>query len=347
MTRGSSRLLPSRADRAAFVQTAAALRALPLSQHHSVRRDFVAFGGVLRSEIEFPELPLATGCVKPDWTLIVESSEPPSGAFVHLGERQLHAERYDLWRSPAGFRLAYSHAGTFDISHDGTQIIWYHQPEAILELVRSIVLGPAIALALELSGLLCLHGSAVSLGGAAVAFVGPKHFGKSTLATALTTSGAQLIGDDLLVVRPGPPVTVRPGVASVRLWPDMAAVLPLESVSDTLIPGVKTTVTGFVEEALAAAQCPLKSVYALSPVRKGADTRHIWRTRLAPTEATITLAHQTKLPDSLVGLRGAGAQLALAAAVATSVPVWRLHIVRDVAKLDAVVQQITEWSLAE
>src|SRR5689334_20307213 len=100
MTRGSSLLLPSRADRAAFVHTAAALRALPVSQQHTPLRHFLAFGGVLRSEIEFPELPFATGCVKPDWTLIVEASDPPSCALVHIGERQLHGERYDLWRSP-------------------------------------------------------------------------------------------------------------------------------------------------------------------------------------------------------------------------------------------------------
>jgi hypothetical protein len=310
-------------------------------------REYLAFGGILRSEIEFPELSAAKGSIRPDWTLIVEPGEPPQRTCVQLGERRVHEEHYQLCRSTDGFRLTYSHAGTFDISSDGAWIIWYHRDNAVIELVRSIVLGPAIAIALELRGLFCLHGSAVALGGAAVAFVGPKHHGKSTIATALTTHGGQLIGDDLLVVRPGPPATVRPGIASVRLWPDIAATLPLDSVCDTLIPGVKTTVTGFTEEAVSSTECLLKSVYVLSPVAREAEARAVWRSRLAPIEATIALAHQTKLPDSLVGLRGAGAQLALAAVVAAKVPVWRLHVVRDLAKLQGVVQQITDWSAVE
>jgi hypothetical protein len=34
----------------------------------------------------------------------------------------------------------------------------------------------------------------------------------------------------------------------------------------------------------------------------------------------------------------------MAAAVATSVPVWTLHIARDAAQLDVVVRQIIDWS---
>src|SRR5207248_11124797 len=154
--------------------------------------DYSAFGGVLRSEIEFPELSPAIDCIRPDWIFIVEPGEPARQALVHVGERRVREEHYQLWRSAHGLRLTYSHAGTFDISSDGAQIIWYQRHDAVLELVRSVVLGPAIALALELAGLLCLHASAVALDGAAVAFIGPKHFGKSTIATALTTKGGQL-----------------------------------------------------------------------------------------------------------------------------------------------------------
>lgn len=329
------------------VPPAAALRSHPLSPDHTSVRQYFAFGGVLRSEIDFPELVPADSTLRPDWSFVVESREPPSLPLSHLGERQVREERYDLWRSPCGFRLRYSHAGTFDISPDGSLIVWYRSEHAILELVRSIMLGPAVALALELAGLFCLHGSAVEVDGCAIAFLGPKYFGKSTLAMALTAAGGRLIGDDLLVVHPGPPVTVRPGVASVRLWPDVAAALPLERVCETLIPGVKTTVTGFTDEALAFTPCRLDAVYVLAPVAKDRNPVAARRERLAPTEATVALAHQTKLPDSLVGLRGAGAQLAMAAAVATNVAVWKLHIVRDVGRLDHVVRQVIDWSSAE
>ncbi len=264
--------------------------------------------------------------------------------MVSLGARQIREERYQLWRLSSGLRLVYSHAGTFDIAGDGSRIVWDHQPDALPELVRSIVIGPAISLALELAGFLCLHGSAVAIGDAAVAFVGPKYHGKSTLATALTAAGGRLIGDDLLVIRAGKPATVRPGVASVRLWADMAAALPLGSICDRLIPGVKTTATGFTCEALAEASTALKAIYVLSPVAKEATLMAATRRLLSPSEATVALAHQTKLPASLVGLRAAGSQLAAAAAVAATVPVWTLSVVRDVERLEEVVRQIAEWS---
>lgn len=326
---------------------AATSRVIPASVYRDPIRDYSAFGGVLRSAIEFPELAVAHSCARPDWTFIVDRSEPPDHPFVLVGERRVREERYWLWRSPAGLRLEYSHAGTFDVSADGSYITWYHQRDAIPELVRSIVLGPALALALELAGCLCLHGSAVAIGDSAVAFLGPKHFGKSTLATALTASGARLLGDDLLAVEPGRPARVRPGVASVRLWAETAASFPLESMCKTLIPGVKTTATGFAARSLALRPAPLRAIYMLSPIRNGADIEPASRTRLTLMEATIALAQQTKLPDSLVGPRGAATHLSAAAAVAASVPVWNLTVVRDLSRLDAVVREIFDWSAAE
>ena len=329
------------------VASASALQADSVALRRVSGHHYSAFGGVLHSDVEFPELSVAGPCEYPDWTLRVVRAQPPEYSLIPLGERWAGQERDHLARFPGGFRLEYSHAGVFDVVNDGKSIVWYHREDALPELVRSIVLGPAIALALELAGFLCLHGSAVAFGGATLAFLGPKHFGKSTLATALTTAGGRLVGDDLLVVSPGPSATVRPGVASVRLWADVAAALPLSTVCDTLIPGVKTTATGFVSDALAATPTILKTVYVLFPVAPHADVRPVWRTRLAPMEATIALAHQTKLPDSLVGFRAAGSQLAAAAAVAATVPVWTLHVSRDIERLDETVRQIIDWSRAE
>ena len=308
---------------------------------------YAAFGGFLRSAIEFPELTRAADEVIPDWTVAIEYSDPSSEGFVPLGERRIREEYYRLSHGPGGLRLEYSHAGTFDLLSDRKRIVWYHRADALPELVRSIVIGPVIALALELGGFLCLHGSAVTIESSAIAFLGPKHFGKSTLATALTTAGAKLLGDDLLVVSPGPPPIVCPGVASVRLWADMAAALPLDSVCNTLIPGVKTTVTGFANAALAEKPAIIDAIYLLSPLPRDAAGPAVRRTRLSLAEATVTLAHQTKLPDSLVGFRAAGSQLASAAAVAASVPVWRLHTMRDIDRLSTTVRQIIDWTRQE
>ena len=304
--------------------------------------DYAVFGGVLRSDIALPELVPSFGA-RPDWTFRVEATPAPASAAESIGERQLGHESYWLCRTPSGLRLEYSHAGTFDISGDGATIVWYHRADADMELVRTILLGSALALALEASGFLCLHASAVTIGARALAFIGPKFHGKSTLAAALTSAGARLIGDDLLAVSPGPPATVRPGVASVRLWSDTARALAVDSFCTTVIPGLKTTAAGFAELALHRGVAPLEAVYVLTPVHADAMSEVAHRERLSGVAAAVALASHTKLPDSLIGLRAAGSQLTACATIARTVPIYTLRVVRSLARLPDLVEQIINW----
>jgi hypothetical protein len=305
-------------------------------------RHYAVFGGVLCSELEFPELEITHDVERTSWTLHVERCAPPNLELTPLGERQLGRETYKLWRTPMGLRLEYSHAGVYDISADGSRMSWYERADALPELVRNIVLGPALALALELAGFLCLHGSAVVLADQGLVFLGPKHHGKSTIASALTVAGARLVGDDLVAVAPGPPAMVRPGVPSVRLWGDTANALPMHGICESLIPGVKTTATGFAGRALTRGQVPLAAIYVLEPAHKTSEAP-CRRTGLPPVSAAIAVAHQTKLADSLIGMRAAGAQLSAAVKVAATVPVFTLAVTRDLARLPELVEQIFAW----
>lgn len=305
-------------------------------------RRYHAFGGVLLSDLEFTELLEAPAAGEPQWILKVSESAAPVRDLVPLGSRQLGPETYSLWRSAAGLRLQYSHAGVFDLSADGSEIVWYRQSDALPELVRSIVLGPALALSLELAGFLCLHGSAVVIDEQALVFLGPKYHGKSTLATALTAAGAQLVGDDLIAVSPGPSPMLRPGVPSVRLWDDAVRALSVGAICDTLTRGVKTTASGFAERAITSGELPIAALYVLEP-RSPADGFTCARRRLTAAAAAIGLAQQTKLADSLIGMSAAGMQLAAAARLATRVPVWTLFTARDLARLPAIVAQIISW----
>lgn len=313
-----------------------------VSRELEIRRRYRAFGAVMESDLEFPELLAAEPGERRRWSFRIAEDEPSPLDAECLGERQLGVERYTLWRSPSGVRLEYSHAGVFELSRDGTEIVWYRRSDAIEELVRSIVIGPVLALALELSGSFCLHGSAVSIGGRAVVFLGPKYHGKSTLATALTAAGARLIGDDLIAVSPGPPAMVMPGVPSVRLWDDALDALPIDTLCNNIVRGVKTTASGFAERAVTSVELPLGGIYILQPVPPRAD---FWceRQRLMGAAAAIGLAQQTKLPDSLIGMGGAGVKLATAARLATTAPVWTLTTARDLHLLPQVVAQILAW----
>lgn len=318
--------------------TAATARTRRQHRHYSVA------GIVLRTELEFPGLP--EGPPTPvGWSLRIGDGPPPLVAVTPIGERALGAERYSLGWTPGGYRLEYSHAGWFDIAFEDASITWYKNGEAREELVRAIVLGPVMALALERTGLLCLHGSCVVMGGQAIAFVGGKHHGKSTLALALVQAGARWVSDDLIAIVPGShgkPARVRPGIASARVWNDAAERLDIPAFGARLTPGIKSTVSDFAAATLWTGQAPLGAVYLLDPVGAEAE-RPCWREPLRGADAVIALAHQTKLADALIGLRAAGAQMRLAAEVAATAPLWRMHVARDFARLPSVLEQLSQW----
>jgi hypothetical protein len=310
--------------------------------HVPTFRDYAVFGGVLRSELHFPEL-LETDCGSPDWTLTIASASAPASDAVPLGERTVGGESYRLARTSAGLRLEYSHAGCFEISSRGSEIVWQPTTDANVELARAIVLGPALALALEANGLLCLHGSAVAIGDRAVAFLAPKHHGKSTLALALTAGGARLISDDTLAVGPGPPAMLRPGTASVRVWDDTARALRVAQLCTSMAHGAKITMSGFEATRLMDATVALDSVYLLTPIVASTAPRPVARTLLSAPAGAIALSRHAKVPDSLSGLDAAGVRLKAAATVAATVPVYTLYVARDFDILPEIIQQLQSW----
>ncbi len=108
---------------------------------------------------------------------------------------------------------------------DGERVT-YDPLSAISEdLLRSFLQGALLAAVLRQRHLLVLHGSAVSDGERAVAFLGNSGWGKSTLAEYFCQQDYELITDDVMVVVPGSetePARVPPGVKQVRLRPASA-----------------------------------------------------------------------------------------------------------------------------
>lgn len=67
-------------------------------------------------------------------------------------------------------------------------------------VIPVLVSGTLLAFILAVQGAPILHGSAVQIGDAALAFVGASGMGKSTMATLMSADGARLITDDILRV---------------------------------------------------------------------------------------------------------------------------------------------------
>jgi hypothetical protein len=305
-------------------------------------RSYQVFGGVLRSELEFPELEIVVD-ESPDWTLR-ETSDPVRDGDVgtFLGEDRVdQGVLVRSYRVATGFRLIYEDTGVFDVSEDGREIVWRRPATADLEAVRLDVLGRVLALALHASGWLSLHGSAVALDAGAVAFLAPKGNGKSTLAFALMKAGAPLMTDDTVVIDAGPPAIVRPGVQSVRLFRDSADWLsapdPIPGSSD-----IKSTFGQLAAHARHMTRAPLAALYLLESVAAGAISQPAERQALVGPHAVFGLLAQTKI-GALLGGPEAATVFDSVVAVAESTTVYHLRVTRDYDRLGAVVEQIMAW----
>jgi hypothetical protein len=306
---------------------------------------YQVFGGVLRSDVEFPELERVDD-ENADWTLTTSTDTTPDSSDGSL----LGEDRVDIgvtvrsYRRGDAYRLAYDDTGVFDVSADGREILWHRPSSADLEAVRLDVLGRVLALALHASRWLSLHGSAVALGAGAVAFLAPKGNGKSTLAFALMKAGAPLMTDDTVVIDPGPPPIVRPGVQSVRLFRDSADRLsapdPVPGTSD-----IKATFGQLASEAHQTMRAPLAALYLLESVPAGTIAGPVERQQILGPLAVLGLLAQTKIGTLLGGAEAARVFEAVAV-VADRTSVYRLRVTRDYDKLGAVVEQLMAWHAA-
>jgi len=308
-----------------------------------IMNSYHVFGGVLRSELEFPELDVAAHG-EPDWTLHVTFTPAPA---VPLGP-MLGEDRVDVdvmvrsYTTPSGYRLVYEDTGVFDVSEGGRAIRWHRPPSADAEAGRLDVLGRVLALALHASGWLSLHGSAVALGDGAVAFLAPKGNGKSTLAFALMRAGAALMTDDTVVIEPGRPSIVRPGVQSVRLFRDSADWLsapePLAGTSDIKATFGQLTST----DARRLTRAPLAALYLLESVPAGTIAEPVERERIEGPPAVFQLITQTKI-GTLLGGAEAPTVFGSVVGIAEGSPVYRLRVTRDYEQLQQVVERIVGW----
>lgn len=105
---------------------------------------------------------------------------------------------------------------------EGREIIICPTKKAKGSGFRFLVAGVGMGLLLYQRGIHSLHGSAISLDGQAVAFVGRKGMGKSTTASVLHKQGHPLITDDVLPIHvSSDSVSVTPSFPHLKLFPNV------------------------------------------------------------------------------------------------------------------------------
>jgi hypothetical protein len=307
-------------------------------------RTYQVFGGALRSDIEFPELRTIESDA-PSWTLRSTSHAPALASATSLGRAEIIPGFFvELLRHARGFRFVFDDTGTFDISENGRDIAWTAGPHFEESWVRADVTGRVMAVALHASGHLVLHGSAVTTGGGAIAFLAPKFHGKSTLALALARAGAKLLTDDVIPVSPRPPIQAVPGVHQVKLWQDSATHFGVDREKETPRPGSKHLLHDFDDNMLSNERAPLAAVYLLSPVmvKNGAIAPPVSRARMHSVPSALALVRHSIMGSMLSGFE---AQLVIdrATTVAEDVPVYQLTVAAGMERIGDTVDQLLAW----
>ena len=309
------------------------------------QRLYEVFGGTLRSELEIGDLPDSRASM-PDWTLRVIDGASSAPEGVLLGTDKVFGETCVRgFRSPDGFGLVFDDTGRFDVSDNGSEITWHRPPDVAVDAAVADITSRVLALALHAGGVFSLHASAVSISGGGVAFLAPKFHGKSTLCSTLVLAGARALSDDTVPVRLGAEPKLSPGLPRLRLWTD-AAVRLFGVEADAGTGRRKHLMDELDASQIERRTVPFRAAYVLNPVSGLPDDAAVLRDRMDTIGATMSLVMHAKLGPVLTGIESP-VVLSRAAEIARQVPVYVLHVLRDLDRIDEVARELIAWHSRE
>ena len=243
----------------------------------------------------------------------------------------------------------------FEITYrDGTQFaidaaanrVWAACPPPLTrEDLSTYLVGPVMGFLLRLRGTLCLHASALSVAGHAIALCGASQAGKSTTSAALALAGVPVLTEDVTpVTESGEGFLVQPGYPRICLWPD--SVKELLGSPDALPLLTPNWEKRFLPLDGQRAKFewepkPLGAIYLLAPRVAAASAPRI--EALDQREALLALVQNTYL-NWLLDRSQRAAELDLLAKIVSQVPVrrviphadpTRLGVLRDLIAQDA------------
>ena len=203
--------------------------------------------------------------------------------------------------------------------------------------LRIGILGPSLGALLHQRGWLTLHASSVAVGGAAVAFMGERGWGKSTMAATMCDRGHLLVADDVTAARveDGAYPTVYPGYPQLKLWPDAAASLGEDPETLPRLDPVSMRRARRAVENFSAGPLPLRRVYVLGEGEKSEIVP------LRPQEALMQLIGHT-YGRQLFQDVGTRTHFLKCASVAGSVEIRNLNRPRDLSELSNLARLVEE-----
>jgi hypothetical protein len=270
---------------------------------------YSAYGLNIESEIDLPELsPCQAG--PPDVVIRfghVDSFEP------NITGRNHRADFDEVC-------FSYDDVGRIRV-RGGAEIVIDLVPDAYGCLVRVCLLGPALAALLHQRGLLVLHGSAITIGGIAAAFLGAKGWGKSTLAAYMQARGHDFLADDVVAVKADHTASVQliPGFPHVKLWPDSATFLGMDPEKMARLQPELDKRGHRLDSGFSMAQLAFGCIYVLDVGEEDVIER------IEPREALMELVSHSYLVRYLIPTGMASLHLHQCERVVSSVPLYYLR----------------------
>ena len=279
----------------------------PQSSNSRDPRFYRIFGLNIRSALALPEVDEAI-MAETDVDIVLESLPSSLPQATDKGLRY-QAARGQLLLTVDGI-------ARYLIS-DGNRIGIDPFPGSDPSAIRLFLLGSVFGVLLHQREELVLRASAIDIGGASVAFLGPPGIGKSTLATALVQKGYRLVSDELCLIRTelDGRRLIEPALPYVKLWPD--SLRQLAMLPDGLAhirKGLKKRIVP-MNQSFAATPLPIQRVYVLrSVLNDGVEIE-----KLDPPSAYAALEARIHLPPAIkgIGAEGTYRQMALSFSMST------------------------------
>jgi hypothetical protein len=137
------------------------------------------------------------------------------------------------------------------------------------EILRIFLLGIVMGVLLHQRGYYTFHASAAVVAGGAVAFMGARGYGKSTLTAAFQARGHDILTDDILALRAVEGrLWVWPAFPRLKLMPDSTLYLGEEPVVQGELHPALRKHSLYVHDSIAQTPCLLKRIYLLDKGEK-------------------------------------------------------------------------------
>lgn len=294
---------------------------------------YEAYGLTIRSEIALPELPAATKSPAESDVVIRWARLPAPPAFPDDAKRYRYVEP----RADEAY-FAWEDLGVF-LVRSGQEILLDPCAGAPHAQIRLPLLGILFGTLLHQRGLFTLHASAVAVDGAAVAFIGSKGAGKSTIAATLLGRGCPLVTDDVLAIdleQEDCPVAY-PAFPQVKLWPASADELGYDTQSLPRISSELDKRSLCSLEFVALRSVPLTHIFLLD---EGVD---LIMERIRGQSAFATLLAESYAPRFLGSTASTSDLFDRCRRVARCVPIYRLQRPKAFSELERVAQHLVRF----